>query len=173
MFAALRRGQVRDAAREAMAIVSPKPLYAARFIDLGGGGLVSDLSEFQFALPAKAEVDPSTDNQSAPRGSLLPLLPTVKVTDLAGEPVRGARVPFSTGDGSLSTATAVTGADGLAQTAWTIANAAQSALVASGHGIAGSDVNGPRDGVDPFQPIQSHFDPLFTGIVQSVSVRAP
>jgi hypothetical protein len=172
MFAALRQGRVRSVVRELGAMLAPKPAYAAMMIDLGGGGFTVDCcSDFQFALPAKAEVVPSTDKQVAPWGSLLPVLPTVKVTDLDGKAVSGARVRFSATNGSVSAASAVTGVDGLAQTAWTIGNASQNALVASGRGIAGTDFSGPRDGVDPFQPIQSHFDPLFTGVAQQVSVR--
>ena len=166
MLVAMRHGDVRTAARQVAAMMSPKPLYAARFIDLGGGGLTAELSDFQFALPTKMVIDPATDGQTVDAGSMLPLLPTVRLTDLGGAAVRGARVHFMTSDGSVTTLTAVTGEDGIAQTNWTLGYSANNLLSASGRGLAGTDVNGPRrsagsefdDIVDPFQPIQSHFD---------------
>ncbi|HEY2026810.1 MAG TPA: Ig-like domain-containing protein, partial [Gemmatimonadaceae bacterium] len=175
LFAALRHGEVRTAAREAMALVSPKPLYAARFIDLGGGGLVGGgLSDFQFALPARFSVDPTTDNQLADAGGIV--IPKVAVVDVDNQPVRGARVTFNALTGSVSPTPVATGEDGVATTNWTLSSTiAANSLTASGRGIAGSDVNGPRGAVydangqlisdnviDPFQPIQTLFHPLPT-----------
>ena len=51
VFASLAHGRFTLAAKAAVALVSPKPLYAARFIDLGGGGFTDGFSDFQFALP--------------------------------------------------------------------------------------------------------------------------
>ncbi|HUQ45003.1 MAG TPA: hypothetical protein VM033_00045 [Gemmatimonadaceae bacterium] len=51
MLASLARGEFRRAASQAVELISPKPLYAAMFIDLGGGGLTESFSDFQFALP--------------------------------------------------------------------------------------------------------------------------
>lgn len=59
MFASLVHGQFRRAAHEAAALLGPKPLYAARFIDLGGGGLTYDFSDFQFAQPSVLIYGPS------------------------------------------------------------------------------------------------------------------
>lgn len=170
LFATLRRGKVRDAAGQALAMLAPRPLYAAtRRVDLGGGGFSLEFSDFQFALPAKFGVDASSDGQSAAPGSTLPIDPTVRVTDLGGEPVRGARVSFATTDGSVSSASVVTGNDGVAKTQWTIAPIGKlNTLRASGRGIGGSDNNGPRTGVDPFQPIQAHFDGYDAGGAVSV-----
>ncbi|MCY7379510.1 MAG: hypothetical protein LH467_09270 [Gemmatimonadaceae bacterium] len=51
VFASLTRGEFRRAAGQAMAFVAPKPLYAAMFIDLGGGGFTESFSDFQFEFP--------------------------------------------------------------------------------------------------------------------------
>jgi hypothetical protein len=158
-LAALRHGKLREAAHQAMSMLSPTPLYAARYIDLGGGGSSSFFSDFQFALPAGMEVEPATNDQSADFGTMVPLFPTVKVTDVGGAPVRGATVHFSTADGSLTASQAVTDANGLAQVGWTLGFTTSNSLAASGRGLAGTDVNGPRaDRADPFQPIQPFFD---------------
>ena len=165
MLASLAHRQFRSAASQAVALLAPKPLYAARrFIDLGGGGFTEAFSDFQFALPAKMEIVPATDNQVVPPGTTLN--PTVKVTDLGGEAVRGAVVHFFSNDpASALGIPVITGADGLATAPWIIAPGT-STLPASGRGIATANRNGPRrssgaeidDVVDPFQPISSHFD---------------
>lgn len=164
MFAALRHGDVRGAAKEMSAMLSPTPLYAARFIDLGGGGFTSELSDFQFALPSKFDVVPETDGQSGALGSTLALPPTVHVTDLANVPVQGATVHFATSTGSVAAPSAVSDAAGHAGVAWTIATGSvANQLFASGRGIASPDNNGPRDEFDPYQPIQTPFDPSGSG----------
>jgi hypothetical protein len=167
LFADLSHGRIGSAARQALHALSPTPLYA-RFIDLGGGGLVEEFSDFQFALPAKLEIV-SGDGQVAAPGTLLPEMPTVKVTDLDGRPVQGARVTFATTDGAIrpiaasaacplrnNCAVAITEKDGTARIAWTISTTAgANSLRALGRGLAGTNANGPRaDEVDPFQPIQ-------------------
>ena len=166
LFAALRHGSMHEVMRQVASLVSPKPLYAARFIDLGGGGSTAFFSDFQFALPASMAVVPQTDDQSASFGAMVPLFPTVKVTDVNGFPVRGATVRFDTKNGSVTRATVVTDEAGIAQVGWTLGYSASNTLAASGRGLAGTDVNGPRGSssstadhlVDPFQPIQSKFD---------------
>ena len=157
-FHSLAHGQWKAAGAQAAALLGPTPLYAYRFLDQGGGGLTDGLSDFQFALPAKM-LKFAGDNQTAPPGTTLPVDPTVLVSDLGDEPVRGARVTFTTGDGSVAPAMFVTGIDGKAHAAWTIRGTAGSnSLQASGRGIGGVDPNnGPREGIDPFQPIQPAF----------------
>jgi hypothetical protein len=158
LFQALARGQWKSAGSQALGLLGPKPLYATMRLDQGGGGRSDDFSDFQFALPAKlAKV--AGDNQTAQPGTSLPINPKVLVTDLGGEPVKGARITFTPTNGSVSPATpVVTGADGTAQVAWTIkSTAGPNSLTASGRGVAGADFNGPRTGIDPFQPIQSPF----------------
>lgn len=176
MLAALRHGHVGAAAREVASMLAPKPLYAARFIDLGGGGFTSELSDFQFALPAKMEIVAGTNEQTVPPGSTI--LPAVQVTDLAGTPVIGATVHFFTGDPAIAAGTLrTTDASGLASAPWAI-GAGTSTMQVSGRGIATASLNGPRrtvgseidDILDPFQPIQSHFDAGFTGVAQPVPV---
>lgn len=171
MLAALKHGSVGAAARELVSMLAPRPLYAARFIDQGGGGFTSELSDFQFALPSKMEVVSATDGQSGAPGSTLPLSPTVLVTDLAGTPVRGARIHFSTSTGSVANESVLSDVNGTAGTPWTISTVSGSnVLNASARGIASPGNNGPRDTFDPFQPIQSAFDPGFDGVAQEVSV---
>jgi hypothetical protein len=159
LFAELRHGKMHEALRQVASLVSPKPLYAARFIDLGGGGSSNFFSDFQFALPAKMEVVSAADGQTATFGTLVPLPPSVKVTDIGGAPVRNATVRFSTKNGSVAQEQVVTDEQGVAQVGWTLGFTESNSLSASGRGLAGSDVNGPRRAdVDPFQPIQSRFD---------------
>jgi hypothetical protein len=161
-FRSLAHGQWKAAGKQVAGLLGPKTLYAYRFLDQGGGGLVDGLSDFQFALPAKM-LKVAGDNQTAQPGTTLPVDPTVQVTDLGNEPVRGARVTFTTSDGSVAPGVFVTGIDGNAHAAWTIrGTAGPNSLKASGRGIGGSDFNGPREGIDPFQPIQPFFDPEAT-----------
>ena len=51
-FASIGHGKFRSAANQALALLTPKPLYAAMFIDLGGGGFTDSFSDFQFAVPS-------------------------------------------------------------------------------------------------------------------------
>lgn len=170
MLAKLSHGEFKRAATEVIALMAPKPLYAAMFIDQGGGGLTDFFSDFQFALPSKMEIVSGTNNQTVPPGTTIN--PQVKVTDLGGVAVGGAKVHFFTADPGTSTGTVVvTGPDGLASVPWTI-DAGPQSLSASGRGIASPSNNGPRGRTgegdvifDPFQPIQSPFDD-FSGIPQ-------
>ncbi len=174
LFAAVRRFDVRGAFRQAAALLTPRPLYAARFIDLGGGGSTAFFSDFQFALPAGMQVVKSTNGQAAYPNSMLSSAVSVLVTDVGARPVRNARVTFAvaSGGGALTPvspsetcpatncAVALTDEDGIANATWTLGpTQGANSLLAIGRGIAGDDNNGPRVGVvDPFQPIQSHFD---------------
>lgn len=64
------------------------------------------------------------DGQRAIQGRTLPNPVTALVLDAAGEPVPGARVAFTPaqGDGTADPDTALTAADGRAQTRWTLGN---------------------------------------------------
>jgi hypothetical protein len=137
-------------------LMVPKPLYARRG-DFGPAGAAGSFSQFQFALPAKMDVFEG-DEQVAPAGTALGTDPAVWVTDANGDPVAGATVRFQspapdglanpTPDGSATPATMVTGANGMAITAWTLSNTpGLNELDAFGRGIAGPDDN-PR----PFAP---------------------
>jgi WD40 repeat protein len=187
MMLALAHGEVRAAGRQVASLIAPKPLYAAmRFIDLGGGGRTildpatdaagdristsgarlsvsaaapppTTIRDFQFALPAKFEFNTETPLTGDP-GATLDV--TVKVTDLGGDPVRNARVHFQAPEGSSVEPAVVdfTSVGGLATVRFTL-NAApgSNTLTVSGRGIGGSDYSGPREGVDPFQPLQTHW----------------
>lgn len=157
-FANLARGEFRSAGRHLVAMVAPKPLYArAVMLDVGAGGLTEDFSDFQFALPSRLEIVEG-DDQIAPPGTA-PVAPKVIVKDLGGDAVAGARVRFGASLANcLADAGQVTLSDGLASRAWTLVEGPNT-LYACGRGLAGDDNNGPRDDVvDPFQPIQAHFD---------------
>ena len=196
MFADLTRGQLGSAARQALSMLAPKELHAARFIDLGGGGLIDDFSDFQLGLPSKMAIY-AGNTQTARPGSLLPVMPTVRVTDLDNRPVQGARITFATTDGGgvvavpvigspLGTcltgetcASVITDANGFASASWTLRGAdGSNSLRARGRGIAGTDFNGPRlpavpsEGgdteVDPFQPIQTLHDAADIGTIAVV-----
>jgi hypothetical protein len=172
IFAQLRRGLVKSAAREMLAMLAPKPLYAARFIDLGGGGFsrLGDegegagrsrsavdgarlstsatatgraFHEFQFLLPARFDYGfTETDIPAFPQDQLTV---RVRVTDLGNEPVKGARIRFSAEDqGTVTSTPAVTDEDGVATVPWTVSAISPNRLTAKGFGIAGVDANGPR-----------------------------
>ena len=161
-FADLRRGAFRSAGRQLAAMVSPKPLYAT-MIDVGAGGrLKKGFSDFQFALPGKLEIVEG-DGQSAVVGTAVAVNPKVIVTDLAGDPVEGARVRFAATAAACAALAAGTGtnsaSDGtVTSSPWLLTTPGTNNLSACGRGLGGTDFNGPRTGVDPFQPIQAHFD---------------
>lgn len=149
----LADGRYRAAGEQLAGLIGPTPLLA---LDRGGGGLVRGFSDFQFALPGKLTIA-AGDGQAGFAGAALPVNPTVLVTDLAGDPVAGARVTFA-GTGAVGTSPVLTDGAGLAEVSWAVAAGANS-LTASGRGIGGADNNGPRPGIDPFMAIQDPFDP--------------
>jgi len=159
VLADLAHGRFKSAGGKLLSILGPTPLNARR-VDEGGGGQTGDISDFQFALPTKVAID-AGDGQSGPVGSALPVPPRVKLTDLGGEPVKGATIKFQ-GDGVAATSL-TTDATGLLSIPWTLPNWGLNSLTASGRGIGGNDNNGPRCGVDPFQAIQGSPHPAEFG----------
>ena len=168
----LARGAYATAGRELFAMLAPKPLNAAtRRLDAGAGALTDEFSDFQFALPAKLSVVAGNGQTGAP-ASTLPVRPTVSVTDLAGDLVPNARVRFaasavacaglSAGSGTLSSAAGI-----VTDQPWVIAAGANT-RVACGRGLAGTDYNGPRTGVDPFQPLSTKFADASNGLEVNV-----
>jgi hypothetical protein len=151
MLAGLAHGKFKQAASQALELLGPKPLYAAKFIDLGGGGFTESASDFQFALPAKMDIVAGTNNQSRQAGATLS--PSVRVTDVTGAPVQGAVVHFFSSDPVIAGGTPITtGPDGLASVPWTIVKGTNT-LEASGRGIASRGNDGPREEFDPYQPL--------------------
>jgi hypothetical protein len=165
-----------------IAWTSPTPLHAAA-LDRGGGGESPFIASFfKLGLPVKFEYVSAADaSQQANAGTTLVL--SAKVTDLTGAPVNGARVrwqaisPPSDGAtvlGSISPATTLTNASGIAQSTATL-NPFRGFNVyhAYGRGIADdrntgcvvppstpSSCNGPRSTYDPFIPFHvPEFDP--------------
>lgn len=170
---AVAQGAFASAGRELFAMIAPKRLNAAtRRLDVGPGAFTDEFSDFQFALPSTLTIV-AGDGQTGAPGAQLLIAPSVKVTDLGGEPVPNARVRFaastgacagaSTGTGTLSNASGIV-TDG----PWTIVAGANT-RVACGRGLAGTDNNGPRVGVvDPFQPLSMHFGDTSNGLEVSV-----
>ncbi len=82
------------------------------------------------------------NNQSAPAGSILPVDPSVLVTDAGGNPVAGVSVTFAvaSGGGSLTGATQTTNASGIAEVgSWTLGNTAgPNTITATSAGLSGS-----------------------------------
>lgn len=161
----LAQGEWKSAGRRLLGLFAPEPLYARRRIDQGGGGLTNEFSDFQFALPARMEIVGGSP-QTGIAGGLLPVV--VKVTDLKGGNVAGARVHLS-----ASTTPALSDAEGRATYDWAIALGSNS-LTVTGNGIGGDDPNnGPRAGQDPFQPLDTSFgDPTDGGrVTLSIGAR--
>ena len=152
-FADLRHGRIKSAGRQLVGMVSPRVLHAA-VLDVGAGGFTDAFSDFQMLLSAYM-TKCGGDGASAFVGGTVVVKVCVK--DVGGEAVEGATVHFAPTN-SVSAPSALTNSLGEATVTWTLALGPNS-LVASGNGIGGADPNnGPRDGVDPFQPLSTHFD---------------
>ena len=146
------RGAYASAGRELFAMLAPKPLYAAtRRLDVGAGALTDEFSDFQFALPAKMSVA-----QESPS--------SVLVTDLAGVPVKNARVRFAATAAECAGLPVPPPTDPVSTSSGVVAAPGGSLIVACGRGLAGTDNNGPRSGVDPFQPLSTEFGDAPTGL---------
>lgn len=104
-------------------LVGPKELHA---IGSEGGKLIN-FSRIGWVRPLDVEVIQG-NKQTGMTGSPLPVKPTVRVKNrygVASQGVAGRRVEFTPStDGSAAPATALSDANGLAQTAWTLASAA-------------------------------------------------
>lgn len=103
-------------------------------------GTVSGAATAQVAQAPNALQKAGGDDQAAPAGTALPQPLRVVAVDRLGAAVQGITVSFAVnaGGGSLSTASAVTGADGSATTAWTLGTGAGApqAVTATAAGIA-------------------------------------
>lgn len=157
----LAHGRLKSAGRAVLGLLAPEPLAATgRRLDRGGGGISFGLSQFQFALPAKLQIQ-AGNGQNGPAGNPLPIQPTVLVTDLDGTPVENATVRFAAiAGGSVSASMVLTGANGLAGVTWTLPGALGTRqMVAYGKGLAAPNRDGPRVMFDPFMAIQPEFNP--------------
>lgn len=85
-------------------------------------GKTASFSATAVAGPPDSLVKVRGDNQSAPAGTALPESLAVRVADRFGNPIAGHSVSFTvtSGGGSVSPASANTGADGRARTQWTL-----------------------------------------------------
>lgn len=150
VVAELFSGRFRSAGKQLRGMLGPRTLYATAVLDVGAGGETDGFSDFQLLLPAKM-TKCGGDGLTVTVSSVV--APKVCVTDLAGAPVQGATVHFTTSTGTVTVADVTTGATGEATTSWTIsATPGANSLVATGNGIASSASNGPRVSFDPFQP---------------------
>ncbi len=96
------------------------------------------------AAPGFALAVGGGSGQGGQVGSLLPAPISVLVTDSCGNPAPGATINFSVpaGDGSVSPASAVTGADGTAATRWTLGQTTGFRIMtAAGAGLTPSAIN--------------------------------
>ena len=94
--------------------------------------------------PPAAMTVAAGNNLTAPAGGDLPVAPSVRVSDAAGNPVSGVEVVFAvtSGGGSVIDGTQTTGADGKATvTAWTVGNQpGLNTLTATSAALAGVSV---------------------------------
>ena len=114
-------------------LVGPEPLSAAH---LGLGGLTSSFSRFKWALPG--EMTATEGDGVVLQASDAKTIPaTVQVKDGEDLAVEGATVHFEASSGTLSAASAVTGADGLASVTWDLTGepAGAHTLTASAAGL--------------------------------------
>jgi hypothetical protein len=162
-----------------LSVVTPEPLEATMvLLHRGGGYGTSGLaSKFMMVLPGKFEyVDPNDAERVALVGSTVPA--AVKVTDLYGNPIKGARVRFDspTPDGFVTASEIITdfdkdnpdpSSDGVASVDWTIASTPKvNELFVWGRTIADNSSetnNGPRTAppygpYDPFLALNTTFD---------------
>jgi hypothetical protein len=182
------------------ALLAPSPLHAKpTVLHRGMGGATPVFSSFQFALPARMEIEEPTNGQTTLAGTPVPTAPKVKVTDLLGYPVAGARVwfevvdspppPDATTGGEVTfdppyPGYAFTDENGFAEVgSWVLGTSSgRYYLNASGLGIAvdetSEDFNGPRPGLDPYVPLHTdwgdHIDgpsvPLGQGVVTFTAI---
>lgn len=164
MLADLVRGRFKSAGRQFAGLVGPRPLHASAVLDVGAGGFTFDFSDFQLVLPASmTKCAPWNEPEYAFVNQPFSDAATVCVTDVGGQAVAGATVRFATANGSVSSATVVTDAFGKASTTWTAGAAGPVTLTASGNGIGSTTNNGPRSGIDPFQPLSTAFGDASNG----------
>lgn len=101
-----------------------------------------------YKTPASLELT-AGNNQTGPASQALPTAVKVRVLDSQGNPELGVRVTFApaANNGSVSPTTAVTDANGYAQTTWTLGSAvgtqrlSATAKLANGQAIAGAPID--------------------------------
>src|SRR5262245_27742533 len=116
------------------------------------------------------------DNQSAEPGQPVPVAPSVRVTSASGAPVSGVSVTFAvaSGAGTVTGATPVTGADGVAAVgSWVLGSMGSNTLTATvtASGIAGNPVTFAATGqLSDFSPTSNT---TLTGTRNFVNVNIP
>jgi hypothetical protein len=114
------------------------PVAGSNAAQASAAGFVASLTGTGVAGPPASLTRQSGHNQTVIAGTALPVNPTVLAEDANGNPIAGAVVTFAvlTGNGSATSATAITGAGGLASVGWTLGTAAGSnSLQASTAGL--------------------------------------
>jgi adhesin/invasin len=132
--------------------------------------IVSGVGQAEFTAAAAAGTASdirivSGNSQTAPAGSRLPAGLVVQVLDADDNPVSGVTVTWSVeaGGGSVSPATAATGADGQASTVWTLG---------SGIGRQRVDASAPGAGSVRFEATSTAGAPSVLGLVTQPSASA-
>jgi hypothetical protein len=152
-------------------VLAPTPLMANRLpvMHHGPAGPTTVFSKFRLAMPLAITMLPGLDGQVAEVGNPVPLDPAVHVTDLLGGDVQGALVHFElmTPGGVAMPYTVQTGSDGIARlNYWQLGDdVGVNLLRAYGRGFADEEHSGPRDRLDPFQPLDDEFDELEPGTI--------
>jgi hypothetical protein len=161
-FMAFLKSPLRAVRDNVLAWVAP-PLHADPPVVMhhGPAGTSGMFSKFQFALPAKMEIVPGTDDQFGLAGEPVPIPPAVHVTDMNDDDVEGATVHFTVvkpASGEVYPLTVSTDAYGIAEVDyWKLDVPNPNVLDAWGDGIADSreGYNGPLPIFDPFMTVDS------------------
>jgi len=123
-----------------LVLSGPVGTYALRFSAAGLAGVTSRQIALSAGPPGSAVVQ-AGNNQTAAAGTALPVAPSVRVVDGAGNPVSGASVTFAVtaGGGAVTTGQVVTGPTGIAAVgSWTLGTAVGlNTLSATVAGLAG------------------------------------
>ncbi len=100
------------------------------------------------------------DGQNVNAGTLLPTDPAARVEDSGGNPVAGVTVTFATSDGSVDPTSAVTNAQGIATTDWTISTTpGENELTASAPGAGSVTFTATGTAVDVDIPTETSLAP--------------
>jgi hypothetical protein len=125
-----------------LSVTGPVGSYSLVFSSEGFSPATSGPFQLK-AGPAAAMRAESPLDQVAPEVSDVASPPTVRVTDLGGNPVSGTQVEFvvAVGGGSVAGTPGTTGADGISRVArWTLGDAGPQGVEARAAGLAGSPV---------------------------------
>jgi len=158
-FAARTGSAWRSAFNRLAALVTPRPAFAA-MVHLGVGGRTCCFSDVTWGLPSKMAPVEGTENQTGTANQPVETPPAVLVTDGSNNAVAGATIHFriTSGGGSVTPATVVTGANGIAQVNSWVIGPGTNTLEAFATGI------GPAPDF-PVAPVEATDVPVPEGVV--------